>query len=770
MFHPIMNFFDVYSNKDWVLAYFLDVASSWWRRYGNDPDIVVTSRMPDSYAWYDMSVGFRALVLAFFADRISGFGLRVSDDDSALLHAIARKHAVNLSAKETFSLNNHGIFQAHGLLALTHTFDGLPDSDKARRRALDMMVELFEDQFDDRGIHREHSPHYHFYALSTFEAAAKSGWYEGTEIEAVIERARSMRKWLVDPTRRPVCIGDSILTEQRAVTFPSVGESVMLSDFDDSGYSVLRSGWAVPPQDATMVFLMGAFHNKTHKHRDCLSFEWFDRGKRIICDGGKYGYKNDKYRRYCLSSAAHNSVEIEGFDIIKMTPYGSAILKPETMGDGVYRLSAAFTYAAIAHKRHLYIKPGQWVIVEDELKYARARKSVQWFHLESAYQLISANSGSVVARNSSDQFVYIDCLDAASNYETHYGDEDQMQGFVSEKDYEIKPSLTVGFSVYGDDHRIVTCLSLDSIARGSAQKFALDLLGSEGKETISLAVPSPRNPLAGIAHKKIDRADAITPDKGKGTYSCMAGPVEVNFYFHRKEARKLLVMLPGASKRANGHIDFQRHTWSDDYKGYDVLVFSDPSLRPSNDIGLAWFQYDEMNYGLDAIANVLRRIVASIGYGEEDIIFFGSSGGGFGALQLASLFPEATAIAFNPQIYLYNYTRSFFEDMLAACYPGLREADILARFPERMAVKIDPASRGGPVYIFQNTNDDSHVLRHLKPFLKTVEHRTLTQQDVGGDPSSAEKINVVYFTDAGLGHSPPSRQATLSMIKGILAL
>jgi len=768
MFHPILNFFDGFDDKERILAYFLSVAADWWRRYGADPDVVVTSRMPSSYAWYDMSVGFRALILAFFEDRIRAYDLRITTENRVLLDSLASKHIANLKATETFSLNNHGIFQSHGLMALTRTFPDLPGAESARERALEMMAAVLDDQFDHHGIHREHSPHYHFYVLNSFEAAAKSKWYEGTEIARTIDKARSMKKWLVDPAKRPVCIGDSILTTQRSVEFPTSGDGILLSEFDDSGYSVLRSGWTVPPQSATMVFLMGAFHSKTHKHRDCLSFEWFDRGRRIVCDGGKYGYKDDKYRRYCLSGKAHNSVEIEGFDILKMKPYGSAILDPEIMEGGVYRLSAAFNYTAIAHKRHLYVKPGQWIAVLDEMKYARARNSVQWFHFHSDFQLTSAAGGSATAVDQHGQALFVDCLDANAICEVHFGNEERMQGFISENDYDIKPALTLGFGFHGDRNRVVTCISLDEKARQSARDFAARLVGREVAKIDAPAPVQPKNVIAGIPHRVLGSDEVISLPTGRGTYSSLVDSVEVNFFFDRKGAKKLLIMLPGASKRAHGHIDFQRRTWSEDFPEHDVLTLTDPTLRPDNDIGLAWFQYNKDNYGLDAIATVVRRVIASTGHREVDITFFGSSAGGFGALQLAGAFPEANAIAINPQIYLYNYTRSFFKDMLETCYPDLKESDVLARFPNRMAVNIDLSSRIGKIFIFQNTCDEIHVSRHLKPLLETMKHQTLTQADVDADPAAAGKFNVIYFTEATLGHSPPSRQMTLSMVGKLL--
>lgn len=176
MFHPIMNVFDGLDSKVDAVEYFFDITSDWWRNYSDDDEAIVTSRTPDSYAWYDMSVGFRALILAFFADRIVAHDLSIGEARHQLLMDVISKHARHLRNPAVLYENNHGIFQAHGLRALaeTTTYDG-SEGDKAyAERTMGRLLDL---QFDENGIHKEHSPHYHFFVLRTFESVRASGWY-----------------------------------------------------------------------------------------------------------------------------------------------------------------------------------------------------------------------------------------------------------------------------------------------------------------------------------------------------------------------------------------------------------------------------------------------------------------------------------------------------------------------------------------------------------------------------------------------------------------
>lgn len=773
VFQPIMNFFDDYEDKQAILAFFFDLARDWWARYGDDPETIVTSRMPDSYAWYDMSVGFRGLIIAFLKGRTDAFGLAITDDDAQLLGALASKHIAHLTYEPAFSLNNHGVFQAHALMALLMAFDDVADHDCKHAYALESMERLIVSQFDENGHHTEHSPHYHFYVLDTFESILKSGWFaSSTTIKRRVELAREMKKWIVDPLMRPICVGDSILTVQKDIEFPQDGTDPVISDFDSSGYQIVRSGWSTPPEDASMVFLMGAYRDKTHKHRDCLSFDWFDRGDRVICDGGKYGYKSNQFRRYCLSYKAHNSVEIEGFDILKMRPYGSAIKPAQKLPGGVYRLGGKLEWPAITQDRSLYIKPGQWLVVEDRLDFSRERKATQWLHLETDFVLVSAQGNSLHAKGKQGRQVFVDCLDADSAMFIHKGDMINLAGYVSQKDYEIKPALTVGFASTCKSKIIRTVIALSPTSRAGALSYIFEAVGSaEAGRLMADFGLKATNLLPNIPHTLAFEPQRLQLHVGPHTYSTIQNGMVINFFADVKQTqeKKLLIMLPGASGRTRGHIDFQRYSWSEDFPEHDVVSISDPSLTPDNTLGLAWFQHSKNNYGLDALEKLIRRIAETGGYAPENVTLFGSSGGGFGVLQLANRFLASRVIAINPQIYLYNYTRSFYEEMLAACYPGESHQTVMRDHEERLVVQIDLAKRQSEIFIFQNSYDTKHVSKHLEPFIVEQDPSLVTKTS-NWPPKIVPnaKLNIIFYDDKASGHSPPPRGKTLIMLAPLL--
>lgn len=776
-FHPIMNFFDSFEDKQRILQYFLETVKDWWSNYGSDPDDVTTSRMPKSYAWYDMSVGFRALVCAFFLNRIRHFELALNAEDEKLLHDVALKHVHNLSNPVTFSLNNHGLFQIHGLMALIQCLT--LDTEKYARihaYALQRMEELVVSQFDEHGVHLEHSPHYHFYAADVFESIEATTWYSDCEvITSRIIKANEMKKWIVDPLRRPVCVGDSILTKQSSVKFPKAEIGLndeqplkyITSNFHSSGYAVLRSNWNVPASKASMVFVMGMYHSSAHKHRDCLSFEWFDRGEKIICDSGKYGYKSDKFRNYFLSSRAHNSIEIDGFDIIKLKPYGSAIHNITPLANGIYRISCGLNFPAIKHFRDLYIKPGHWIVAADAVTFAKARKFTQWFHVNLTYDLVRQSENSLFLKTPKGDSLFIDCLADDAKPTLHRGDEESMQGYLCEKDYEFESSLAIGFKFFDKAKNVVTTLSLGEKERKEALRFASSGFDADALEPSASLESSSGNILPNIKNCVIEPGASLQLEAGERTYATSINGINFNFFASVKNSDKLLVLLPGATNREKGHLDFQRYSWSRDFD-FNVIAMSDPTMRPDNDISIAWFQNTTNAYGIDALGVLIKKLAHDSGIKEENILFFGSSGGGFTGLKLANSFPLSPVIAINPQIYLYNYSKPHFEKMVDHCYPGLSMQEVMRNYKDRLVVKLDSEARKAPSFIFQNIHDDKHLNLHTRHMLRHMPESDYTEFEIGSPLSSDKMLQVVYFADEESGHTPPGKDDTMAMIRSVL--
>lgn len=79
----------------------------------------------------------------------------------------------------------------------------------------------------------------------------------------------------------------------------------------DSGYVRLQQGEAVLVADVAAI---GPDYLPGHAHADSLSFEFSVRGKRALVNSGTSTYENNAQRQYERSTAAHNTVVVDGQD------------------------------------------------------------------------------------------------------------------------------------------------------------------------------------------------------------------------------------------------------------------------------------------------------------------------------------------------------------------------------------------------------------------------------------------------------------------------
>lgn len=70
------------------------------------------------------------------------------------------------------------------------------------------------------------------------------------------------------------------------------------------------------------------------------------------------------------------------------------------------------------------------------------------------------------------------------------------------------------------------------------------------------------------------------------------------------------------------------------------IFISDPSLRKSKDFNIGWYAGSKQQPDLQEIlADVIRRIVRETG--GYNVVFFGSSAGGYASLALSRFFPTS---------------------------------------------------------------------------------------------------------------------------------
>ena len=288
------------------------------------------------------------------------------------------------------------------------------------------------------GGHRESSTHYHMTVLRSFLGARENARRFGLALpdgyDERLERACEFAAHCHRPDGMIPALSDSDtgsyrdLLELAASIFSrpdflyvatagarGIAPLKRYASFPDSGYFVERSGWG-EGQDSFcderyLIFDCGPLGDGGHGHYDLLNVEIAAQGRPLVSDPGRYTYSEQapNWRRWFKSTAAHNTVTVDGLD---QTPYRRGKPKGRTaQGRLIKRLSAPgfdvlcgeATSPAyeVVHTRRIFFIAGEYWIIADRLRGARPHRFDLRFHLSPESQgrvVIGTQGNNVVAR------------------------------------------------------------------------------------------------------------------------------------------------------------------------------------------------------------------------------------------------------------------------------------------------------------------------------------------------------------------------------------
>jgi len=435
-------------------------------------------------AWYDMAVGLRAYRLGYLYQAADLAGLLDAAQKSALWASLD-DHRAELTEDANIAFhNNHGYFQVAGQLALGRRFKDISQPMAALyTQGVFRLRRMLDQQFGPDGVHREHSPDYHRMVAETLLGLVRAGLVEDPDLLARVDGIENALAWFVTPEGTITNFGDS---DSRKMIYSAEGASRKwttplmravasngatgsgwprgLRVFDDSGYAIVR----LPDPDArdditrdSYLAQTAAFHSRTHKHCDDLSFVWHERGQPLFVDAGRYGYigktetgsdlwqegfwYSDPMRVFMETTRAHNTLEFDGLNAQRkgVKPYGSALVQA-CERNGVYCIETRCKqHRSIWHDRVLMLRPGQWLVVfdvyTDNLKAPHDVR--QWFHLAPGHKAIVRADGFDVTLEGGGEMALRNLLTGSAPGEVISGrDVDPIQGWFSDKERSVTPA------------------------------------------------------------------------------------------------------------------------------------------------------------------------------------------------------------------------------------------------------------------------------------------------------------------------------------------
>jgi len=177
------------------------------------------------------------------------------------------------------------------------------------------------EQILPHGEHFERAPAYHvdmLIALADIQRAAEAAgvrWAEAVK-EPVSRMAVFLRK-ILHPDGQIPLFGDSTFDQiphpQKVLEELGFPCGVLCPEKATS--EILGDYWIFREKDNYLIFdagPVGPDHLPAHAHADLLTLEVSWNGQRLIVDAGVFDYEDSPERAYCRSTAAHNTLEIDG--------------------------------------------------------------------------------------------------------------------------------------------------------------------------------------------------------------------------------------------------------------------------------------------------------------------------------------------------------------------------------------------------------------------------------------------------------------------------
>lgn len=228
---------------------------------------------------------------------------------------------------ETHLQGNHLLENAVALTMAGAIFRG-PAAAVWKARGLSLLSGELHSQVLLDGVHYERSPMYQLHVLRALRNLQCIG---DAEVDAVVattsDRMLLATRDLLHPDGQLALLNDAALNvEPDPVTVVSPGASGIGWEARATTFQLPAAGYfgarnPAPGSDHYLVCdagPVGPDHIPGHAHADTLGFELSLFGRRLVVDTGTYDYLPTEMRAHCRSTAAHNTVEIDGRDQSEM--------------------------------------------------------------------------------------------------------------------------------------------------------------------------------------------------------------------------------------------------------------------------------------------------------------------------------------------------------------------------------------------------------------------------------------------------------------------
>ncbi len=223
--------------------------------------------------------------------------------------------------------------------------------------------------------------------------------------------------------------------------------------------------------------------------------------------------------------------------------------------------------------------------------------------------------------------------------------------------------------------------------------------------------------------------------------------------------KRLLCFGSGAvarkgSKAINPPI-FNRYSWNEEFNE-SILFYNDPTLYLSDNLRLGWGVGTTDDYYLETIAKIIDIISKNLEIKQKNILFYGSSGGGFTSIQLATLIKKSTALVNNSQFILRNFNLSgHYDDMIKTCFKKI-DGEYLNKYEYRLNVleMFKKEEYIPPIIYYVNAGSQRDINKQCIPFINGISELSFFDDNIQ-----------IFLYNSENEHDPLNKKDSIKLIK-----
>ena len=239
--------------------------------------------------------------------------------------------------------------------------------------------------------------------------------------------------------------------------------------------------------------------------------------------------------------------------------------------------------------------------------------------------------------------------------------------------------------------------------------------------------------------------------------------VKYDFLLNFKSNNDKLLIL-GSGALGNRKFDrsrpyIERHSW--DFK-QSTIHYNDPTYYVDDHIKGGWGVGTENNYYLEKISVILEILIKKLNLKRKNVLFYGSSAGGFTSLILATLVKGTMSLSDIPQIYVHKYISlrgqgGGWKIIREFGFPDISDDEFLKLFSYRLDF-IEMAKRENYVpnaYLVLDCSVDLDFNTQYVPFLESLNELPFNE--------FSNRLKLI-ITGRNKGHSALSKDDSIHLI------